>query len=114
MKVPYGLTSYAVRPVELVPGPRFNRADIPKPHSVGERRAIATFVSFDEDSAVVRATRPDVRSGFVLWTFVRHEQGWKQSGEPTFQGGSADDMEKRDTLVSAIRLMNRSGREIRE
>lgn len=114
MSVPYGLTKYAIRPVEVVPGLRFNKADIPKPHAQGERRAIATFVTSGENSAVVRATRPGVGSCFVLWSFVRHERGWKQKGEPTCQGGSADDMEKRDTLATAIRLMNNSGRTVRE
>jgi hypothetical protein len=114
MSVPYGLTKYAIRPVEVVPGLRFNKADIPKAHSQGERRAIATFVSFDENSAVVRATRPGVSSCFVLWSFVRHERGWKKEGKPTCQGGGADEMELRDTLTTAVGLMNNSGRSVRE
>jgi len=107
---PYGLTNYAVLPIPSVPS---LWSGFSRPGSKGERRAIATIASETADTVVVRSTRPTVISGFVLWTFRKDYRGWKEEQHPGISGGEVDDMEKRDTLTAAIRLMNQTGRKVR-
>jgi hypothetical protein len=111
MKVSYGLTNFAISPIPPVHHLRLN---IQPSGSKGERRAIATIATETDDEMTIRSTRPSVISGFVLWTFVRKDEFWKQEGKPTCQGGEVDEMEMRDTLTAAKRLMKRSGREVRD
>jgi hypothetical protein len=113
MVKPYGLTTYAVTPVPVIPGLRFNKGDIPRPGTKCERRSIATFDLEEPDHVVVRATWPHISAAWVKWTFVREGEMWTLSGSPAAYMCPSDELQERDARTAAVRLMTQSGRTVR-
>ena len=110
---PYGLTAYAVQPVVVIPGHRFDPNLIPKRGMDGERRSIATFKSVSDTEIVVRSTWPRASAAWIEWTFVLEGEVWAQKGTPSASGSPADDAQEWDAYRAAKQLMARSGYAVR-
>jgi hypothetical protein len=107
---PYGLTRFAVMPVQVIPGHRFDPKSIPHKGTQGERRSIASFVSEKAREVIVRATWPRASASWIEWTFFLEGEIWSVKGKPTSSGAPSDEAQEWDAYRVAKELMRRSGR----